>query len=264
MKLPGALGPIRRPQFRRLVTAHALSRFGTELVLVSVAFAVLQAAGTANALGLVLAARTLPNVVFLLFGGVWADRLPRAHVMVSSDVVCAVVQATLAVAVLSSSAPLWLMAVLQALLGAASAFFAPAATGLTPATVPADDLQRANALLGLVGNGAGLLGPAIAGLLVVYAGPGWSLLIDSATFLASALLLLPMRHHDVGDPKVGGIPRSVMGELADGWHEVRSRSWMVAGIAQFLVFQAGFAVFFTLGPVTARSSLGGAGAWGRW
>lgn len=265
MRLKNLSGPVRHGAFRRLVCAHALSRFGTELALVSVAFAVLRTAHSASALGLVLAARTLPNVVFLVLGGVWADRLPRARVMISSDLICAVVQTALAAAVLLSASPLWLMMLLQATLGTAGAFFAPAATGLTPATVPDAELQRANALLGLVGNGAGMLGPALAGVLVALAGPGWSLLIDAVTFLGSALLLVPQavaarRASEPSGPSHR--PRAMVAELAEGWQEVRTRPWLLAGIGLGLIFQACFAIFFTLGPVTARLYLGGAGAWG--
>ncbi|MFC0863943.1 MFS transporter [Sphaerimonospora cavernae] len=256
------IGPLAHRDFRRLVTAHALSRFGTELALVSVAFAVIQISASPGALGLVLCARTLPNVFFLLFGGVWADRLPRARIMVSSDLVCAVVQGTLAVALLTGIARLWLVVVLQALLGAASAFFNPAATGLTPTTVPDSELQRANGLIGIVSNVAGMAGPAASGLIVVFAGVGWAVFIDAVTFLASASLLLGLRRREGGQARVGGHLRTALGDLAEGWFEVRSRRWMLAGIAQGLLFQACFAVFFTLGPITASSSLGGADAWG--
>jgi hypothetical protein len=128
--------------------------------------------------------------------------------------------------------------------------------------VPDAELQRANALMGLVGNGAGMLGPALAGVIVALAGPGWSLLIDAVTFLCSALLLLPLRRRAGGQEHAGGRPRSAAVELVEGWREVRTRPWMLAGIGQGLVFQACFAVFFTLGPITAMQSLGGAGAWG--
>jgi len=262
VKAPLALSPLRHASFRRLVAAHGLSRFGTELALVAVAFAVLQSSPTAGALGLVLAARTLPHVIFLIFGGVWADRLPRARIMVSSDVVCAVVQGALAAAVLTGQITLWLLMVLQAVLGSASAFFVPAATGLTPATVPDGDLQRANGLLGLVGNGAGMLGPAVSGVVVAFAGPGWSLLVDAVTFLLSACLLLGIRQSEPVPAPAGGRPRGVRQDLAEGWHEVSSRNWLVAGILQGLLFQACFAAFFTLGPVVAGATLGGPAAWG--
>lgn len=262
MKYFSISGPFLHRNFRRLLQAHALSRFGTELALISVAFAVLQTSESVRALGLVLAARTLPNVVFLFFGGVWADRLPRANVMISSDLVCAIVQTALGVVVLTHTVSLWMIVLLQALLGSATAFFTPAAAGLIPATVPNSDLQRANGILGLAGNGASILSPAIAGGIVVWAGPGWSILIDAATFFGSAYLLFPLRGHTDRKIKTIGKPRRVFDDLNDGWQVVHSRPWMIAGIVQALLFQACFAVFFTLGPVVARSSLGGAGSWG--
>ena len=262
MKIPAGLHPLRHRRFRRLATAKTLSTFGSELSLVAIPFAVLGTSSWPDALGIVLMARTLPGVILMLLGGVWADRLSRARLMVSSDVASMVVQALLAVALLTHHSPLWLIAVLQALLRAAGAFFTPAAVGMTPATVPDDELQQANGTLGLAGNISGMLGPAVAGLIVVTAGPGWALLVDSLTFLGSASLLWSMRHEGQVSPRSDGKRGSVWAELAEGWREVRTRRWLVTGIVQSLLFQASFAVFFVLGPVAARSSLGGAGAWG--
>jgi MFS family permease len=134
MKIPAGLHPLRHRRFRRLATAKTLSTFGSELSLVAIPFAVLGTSSWPDALGIVLMARTLPGVILMLLGGVWADRLSRARLMVSSDVASMVVQALLAVALLTHHSPLWLIAVLQALLGAAGAFFTPAAVGMSRQT----------------------------------------------------------------------------------------------------------------------------------
>ena len=84
-------------------------------------------------------------MLFVLIGGVWADRLERHRVMVATDVVRALLHGLLAVLIFLGDVPIWAIVVIEAGFGTAEAFFNPAATGLIPQTVPEDDLQKANA-----------------------------------------------------------------------------------------------------------------------
>ena len=105
-------------------------------------------------------------VVFMLVGGVWADRLPREALMIGSSLVRLVTQATLGILLIAGSATIWELVVLQIVHGAATAFFRPASTGIVPDTVSPTRLQQANALMwGAIGT-AGLAGPAAAGVLL--------------------------------------------------------------------------------------------------
>ena len=166
-------GALRERQFRLLWLGQATSTLGDGLVPVALAFAVIGTLDrSATALGVVLAAHTLPLVLFVLVGGVWADRLPRQLVMLVSDSIRCAVQATLAVLLLSGAAELWHLVVLIAIYGTAESFFQPAATGLVPATVSPQRLQQANALLGLSRSIAFVLGPAIAGVIAATTNPG--------------------------------------------------------------------------------------------
>ncbi len=79
------IGPLEERQFRLLFFARGFSMLGDGLVPVALAFAVLTIERSASALGLVLAAGTVPRVLLLLAAGVWADRLPRHQVMVGAD-----------------------------------------------------------------------------------------------------------------------------------------------------------------------------------
>ena len=115
---------------------------------IALAFAVLDI-GSASDLGLVLAAGWIPQIVFILAGGVWSDRLPRNRVMVVSNIVSAMTQAVVAVLLFSGTAEVWQLAVLAAMNGTAGAFFFPASSGIVPQTVPAPLLQQANASLRL-------------------------------------------------------------------------------------------------------------------
>jgi hypothetical protein len=151
------IGALRERQFRRYFVGQTTSYLGDGLLPVAVSFAVLDLTGSASDLGLVLAARMVPVVVFLLVGGVWADRLPRHLVMLASDVVRGAVQALLAVLLLTGTAELWHLLLLQALYGVGEAFMRPASTGLLPSIVSAERLQQANALLAASVNSAYIL-----------------------------------------------------------------------------------------------------------
>ena len=87
----------------------------------------------------------IPLVLFVLIGGVWADRLERHRVMVATDVVRALLHGTLAVLIFVGPVPIWAIVVIEAAFGTAEAFFNPAVTGLVPQTVPEGELQQANA-----------------------------------------------------------------------------------------------------------------------
>ena len=251
-------GALRHPAFRLLFLGQAVSSLGDRLVPVALAFAVLDLTGSVTDLGIVLAAQTVPLVVFVLLGGVWADRLPRQRVMLGSDAVRALAQGASALLLLDGRAHVWQLAVLQAVYGAAEAFFGPASTAVVPQTVEGSDLQQANALMSLSGNVAAVLGPAFAGVIVATIGAGWGLAIDGATFVASAVFLAMMRV----EPVLLAARASTLAELRAGWHAFRSRTWLWVTVVYFTLF-IGFvyAPLLVLGPQVARTSLGGAGAW---
>jgi MFS family permease len=254
-------GALKERQFRLLWLGQATSTLGDGLVPVALSFAVIGTLNrSATALGIVLAAHVLPLVLFVLVGGVWADRLPRQIVMLVSDVIRCAVQATLAVLLLSGAAQLWHLIVLIAIYGSAEAFFQPAATGLVPATISPQRLQQANALLGLSRSIAFVVGPAIAGVIAATTNPGIVFVVDAATFAVSAtslaLLRLPRARRE-------GMRQSFVADLKGGWHELVAHTWLwviVVWASTFLCIVV--APFLTLGPVIAKQSLGGAAAWG--
>jgi MFS family permease len=250
-------GPWSQKSFRLYFFGQGASAVGDRIVTVALTFAVL-GIGSVKDLGLVLAAQSVPLVLFILIGGVWADRLPRRLVMLVSDFVRALAQGATAVLLITGSAHIWQLVILQALYGAAEAFFIPASQALLPEIVGSDDLQRANALIAISQNVANIGGPAVAGVLVATLGSGWGLAIDAATFLASAASLSLMRvQRTVPAPRSGALS-----ELREGWRAVRSRTWLWASILEFMVSNAVvFSPYMVLGPEVARRHLGGAAAW---
>jgi MFS family permease len=263
------LGEIRRVlghrDFRFLWLAQSTSVIGDNIVLVALALFVIGHTGSATDLGLVLAAQSLPLVTFLLFGGVWADRLPRHRVMIVTDLVRFSLHTLLAVLIFAGTVAIWQLVLIEMLFGSAEAFFRPAANGLLPQTVPESDIQQATAVTTMSNNVAEFAGPALATALVLGAGAGYAFAVDAATFMLSALLLTRVRPRRRGTrataPQAGRT--SVWDELRDGLREVRSRVWVWATLASFCVaLFCGLAPWFVLGPVVAREQYGDLSVYG--
>jgi MFS family permease len=251
-------GALSERPFRLLWLGQTTSAIGDVMIGVALAFAVFEIGGGAAQLGLVLASLTIGRLGFVLVGGVWADRLPRRVVMLTCDAIRAVVQAFVAVALLAGAAEIWMLAVTSFVFGAASAFFLPAATGLVPETISAGRLQQANALLALSRSSVQVVGPAVSGLIVAAAEPGWVFAIDAVTFVASAAFLsvLPIARTERPER------RPFLHELAEGRRAAWSRGWMRAGLALTAVTIVGISTFLVLGPVISQRDLNGATSWG--
>ena len=153
---------LRARDFRLLWLGQSASTIGDALVLVAVGLYVTRLTGDSSDVGLVLGAYSLPLVVFVLLGGVLADRLPRQQVMIASDVVRGLLHGTLALLIVTGQVRIWHMVVIGALFGTAEAFFRPAYTGLVPQTVPEEDIQSAQALNGVSTQVAEIVGPGLA------------------------------------------------------------------------------------------------------
>lgn len=250
---------LAQPSFRLLFAGRSFSMFGNALAVVAIAFAVLEVTGSATSLGLVLAARMASELVFLLLGGVVADRLPRQRVIVGADLLAGLCQALAAALLITNTIELWQLVVLESLNGACVAFFLPASTGLIPQTVPARLLQPANALLRLSINGTQIVGAGAGGLLVAAAGPGPALAVDAVTFALSAGCFVLLR---LPESPVATAER-FLGQLVTGWREFRARRWLWVIVAQFSIVNAAVnGALFVLGPLIAQRELGGAAAWG--
>ena len=251
---------LRARDFRLLWLGQSASTIGDALVLVAVGIFVTRLTGDPGDVGLVLAAYSLPLVVFVLLGGVLADRLPRQRVMIASDVVRCALHATLAVLIATGAVQVWHMVVIGALFGTAEAFFRPAYTGLVPQTVPEDDIQPAQALTGVSAQVAEIVGPALATALVLGVGGAAAFAVDAATFALSALLLLRIRTRDRG-PR--GASSTVLVELREGWHAVAQRAWVWATVLAFSVaLLVALTPFFVLGASVARDVYGSEAVYG--
>jgi MFS family permease len=257
MRLSVAVGALQERPFRLLFAGRLVSAVGDALVPVALAFAVLDATGSATDLGLVFAAREVASVAVLLAAGVWADRVRRERMMIGSNLVSFAAQGATGLLLVSGSAHLWELLVFQAVAGGADGAFNPARNAITPQVVSPTRLQEANALLGVTGSATSVIGPLVAATLVTAGSPGIALLVDAASFLVSAAILTRLR---TTRPKRGDT--RFFEELGQGWAEFMSHAWLWKSVALVCIANLMAAPYFVLGPVIAKTYLGGATAWG--
>ena len=254
-----SLAPLRERNFAWYYASRFTNLLGTMMASIALAFAVLDLTDSASALGAVLAAHTIPMVLFLLFGGVIADRFPRTLVLQLSNLSSALTQGVVAYLVISGTAELWMLIVLEAVHGTVSAIAFPAMASMVPQLVPRDQLQRANALLSLSRGALTIIGPTVGALLVVTVGSGWALAVDAMTWLLAAILLLPV----ATPPKDrSGEQPGTIAELRDGWQLFIGTTWLWVVVLAFGFLNAiHTGAWYTLGPAIAKDTIGKQG-WG--
>jgi MFS family permease len=235
---------LREPNIRRLLLGQATSLLGDAMVTTALVFAILDLTGSSNELGTVLSARTSALLVGLLAGGVVADRFSRRNVMLAADIARLITQAGIAILLLSRRADVWELATLQAMAGAATAMFNPAMTGFLP-QIAGDQIQQANARSEQAMSVAYLIGPAIGGVLVTITNPGWVFVIDAASYAVSAAQLARLQVNDKAPERH---PRPILRDLADGWAQLRARTWLWAELCIAACNNLLFSAFMVLGP----------------
>ncbi|MFG2197122.1 MFS transporter [Streptomyces sp. NPDC048639] len=256
------LSLLRESSFLLLFSARSVSLLGNTIATVGLAFAILgMPGGSGSTLGIVIAARLTSQVVFLLYGGVLADRLPRHQVMIWADLAAGLAQGVIAALVLTGTASTANLVVLSLVSGAASALFTPASRSVMVQLVPVEKIQSANALVQLSMNAGGIGGAALAGVLIALLGAGWALAVDAVTFLVSAALLAGLRPTGTTDGH-SSTQEGIFHQLRDGWREFTARTWVWTGVAQLaLVNLCIGGCFMILGPVVAEEHLSGASGW---
>jgi len=244
--------------FRVFFAGYATSLLGSAMSPIATTFAVLGQHGSPAELGFVMAAGVVPQVMFMIGGGVLADRLGRRRVMLTTDAGRMAVQASLAALLFSGPVPLWAFVALAALRGTGEAFFTPALGGLRAEIAPRERLHDANALLSVVYSAAMVVGPAAAGTLIVWLSPAVVIAADAASYGASVLALSLLHLPGVSRPA-----HTAWQDLADGWAQFRRHSWIWLTTLQWSLLNLfTYAPYILLGPIMAERYLGGSRAWG--
>lgn len=254
-RLPASL---TYPDFRRLFVGFAISSVGDGLQPLTVTFLVLRTTGSVGALATVLAAGQIPAILFSLFSGVLGDRADRRRLLVLSNLGQGAAQAMTATLALTGRITVAEMAALNVVYGTFRSLFGPAAFGLIPQTLPESSLSGANSLLFSARTISYFLGAPLAGAIIALAQPGWATALDSLSFAVSIVLF---RRISVTSA-LSGAHGTVLAQLREGWHEVRSRSWLLTELVRSTFdFPLVVAPFMLLGPLIALQRLGGAPGW---
>lgn len=185
--------PFINADFARLWVAQASSQMGDRVHQLALMWWTLQTTGSLAYTGAVLIAATLPAVLLGPLAGALADRWPRKPLMLVCDGLRGVLTLLLAYLALSNQLTVPVVIALSALLAALTTLFNPANMAMVPALVPKKDLMQANAMIETTMHGAGLVGPAIGGLVVATAGVGGAFALNALSFAVSGLALLRIK-----------------------------------------------------------------------
>lgn len=233
--------------FSMLITARLISNIGNGLSPIALAYGVLSLDGADGSdLSIVMGARYVPLVLFMLFGGVFADRFQRNRIVGGSDMIGSFLVAISALSLIAGFSSVLLLAVMGALFGILNALWWPAMSGVLPEILPKERLQEGNAIIGLMSNIGVVFGTLLGGVIVTLAGPGWALLIDGATFFVAGVIVWNLKL----DAKSRIESPGIINDLRVGWREFISRSWLVTMVIAFAFINMAFDSMLTiLGPL---------------
>ncbi len=196
-------------EFRRLWLSGLVSNFGSFLTFVALPVQIKELTGSAAAVGAIGAVELVPLVVFGLYGGALADALDKRGLIVWTEAGQGVLSAALLVNALMPEPAVWPLYVVAALSSALVSVQRPALDSLWPRIVKHEHLPAAASLNSLRWTVGGVAGPAVAGLVVAYAGLGWAYAADLLTFVVSVVLILPLApsppSHEAAKPSLAAI-----------------------------------------------------------
>ncbi len=220
---PRALDLLRRADFRRVYLAVAASELGDSLHYIALMWFAFDVGGAGGVIAVRLA-DSIPAFLFGLHGGLAADRYSRKRLMVSADVVRAVVLVPVAIAGLTGGLPLWGLVVASFVLESATSFFAPAYGAMIPTLVDRPNVQRANALVQSTTQALSIGGWALAAAFLTFMPVSVFFGVNAVSFFVSAALLARVRH---------GVEHDHHGEapqLRAGLATLRPRPMLTAGV----------------------------------
>jgi MFS family permease len=246
---------LRHRNYRLFFSGQSISLIGTWLTRVATSWLVYRLTGSALLLGILGFAGQIPTFLLAPLAGVLVDRWDRYRVLVVTQVLAMVQSGLLAALALAGVINVWHVLALSVFQGFINAFDMPARQSLVVQMVEdREDLPNAIALNSSMVNSARLLGPAIAGLLIVAVGEGWCFFIDALSYLAVIASLLLMRI--TPRPKATS-PGRVFQQMKDGFlYAVRFAPIRALLLLLAVVGLMGMP-YTVLLPVIAREVLGG-------
>ncbi len=222
------LRALQNRPFAFLWSGQTISRLGDSLYRIALSWWVLEKTGSALAMGTVNIASMVPMLIFMLFGGVIVDRLPRSWVMFISDLLRAVLVAGVAILAALKLLEVWHIFIISAIFGIVSSFFEPAYIAVFPEIIETQTLPGANSLTTLSREITGIVGPSLGALIVATGGTPITFGLDAASFFLSALALVPLlkynRQKQPSQKKTQ--TANILADLLAGFKAVAASPWL--------------------------------------
>jgi MFS family permease len=258
------LRPLRVRDFRLVFGGESLSVLGDQFNFVALAWLTLRLTGSGLALGSVLMVAAIPRAVFMLLGGALSDRWSPRSLMLYSNAIRAVLVGVVAALVLTGNAALWQLYILAGTFGVVDALFYPAINAILPMLVDEPSLPPANALIQGSHQFAGLIGPALAGVVVALVGTGPAFAVDAASFAVATVALFfvvggrrSSRAHGTADAAITGVIASIRAGFTYARRDPAVRSLILLTAASNLAFNGPLLVGI---PFMADHTFGGGSA----
>ncbi|MFI1938472.1 MFS transporter [Streptomyces purpureus] len=204
---------LRSRNYRLFASGQVVSNTGTWMQRIAQDWLVLSITGSASAVGITIALQFLPMLLFGLYGGVLADRLPKRPLLLFTQSAMGLAGLALAVLTLSGHVEVWHVYATAFVTGLVTVVDNPARQAFVAEMVGPKDLANAVSLNSANFQSARLVGPAVAGVLITAVGSGYAFLLNGLSFLAPVVGLLMMRTSELH--KVERAPRG-KGQLREG------------------------------------------------
>ena len=250
---------LRDPVIQRLTIARSFVSLANGMLPVALSFTILKLLHSATDLGLILGAESVTMVATIIVAGVLADRLPRKHLLVVSDVFFGASMLATGLLAFGGVRILGYYLAAAALIGLADALFVPAFEGWAQEVIPIHQRQQASAVRSIYRNIGSIAGPFLAAFLVVLVSAPLSLVIAGILPVIGGLIFTQL---PAGSSTRGNDVTSFLAELHSGWGAFRSRTWIWVIDLQFAFWHIViWAPLMVLGPVLAEQYYHGASSW---
>ena len=215
--------------------------------------------GSGNMLGFVLGTTTVVFLLMAPFGGVIADKYGRARMVGLTDMAAGAVLFIQVFYFAKGDVPLAILLITNGFFGLMWGIFWPAFSGLMPAVLPEEGLQKGNALNAFMTNAGVISGAAVAGILIDVFGVAFTLAIDAASFFISGFIIFTFRHLT---PRAQQTENTMLDDLLHGWKVFLSFRWIVIIVGAFsFIVMCWAAAENVLGPLIALEHFNGAKSW---
>lgn len=276
--------------FAMIWIGQTISNLGDGFFYLALAWQVLLMTHSATAMGIVLIAGMIPRLLFVLVGGVAADRLPRRLIILWSDGGRGVVVLLISILGFTGHLQFWHLLIEALIFGIVDGFFNPAILAITPDLVEKDDLPSANALISLSSTLAQLLGPVVGAGFIALTGPMGAFAANALSFFLAVAFLLPIRIREQhmnkplqmqepgalgtqaeGVPAMEGLQeeqpdkrrgiRGVMADVGEGMVYVRTSRWLWVTLINAAIGNIGIMASLVTSMPKLVHDVYGQGAW---